>query len=123
MLLGYQSYRQNHNISCENMQLMSNYTDPLIIPIRFLLFFTEMDGCGGHGANMGLEVLGEGHVVEEYIGVSMLAVENCLEIPHGLSHIVQIFVLQKNHERGIDLWCVVLRVIVGFICSRASSCW
>ena len=76
MLLGYQTYRQIHNVSHENVQLTSSHNDPPRKPICFLLFLTEIDRCGGHGANVSLEVFGEGHVVEEYIRVSMLAVED-----------------------------------------------
>lgn len=120
MLLGYQSYRQIHKVHCENMQLTLSHNDPPTKPIVSCFSLTEIDGCGGHGANVGLEVLGERHIVEEYIGVSMLAVEDCLEVPHGLSHVMQVFVLQKDHERGIGPWSVVLRVILSFMCSSAS---
>lgn len=65
--------------------------------------FTEVYFGLGHGLDVGLEVIGEGDVVEKDVRVSMPVIECLLQQPHRLAHLVQVLVLQENHKRGIHM--------------------
>lgn len=64
-----------------------------------------MDFGLGHGLDMRLEVISEGHVVEKDVWVSMPAVERLFQQPHRLAHLVQVLVLQEHHKRSIHSVC------------------
>lgn len=55
----------------------------------------------GHGLCLLLELVGEGLVVEEDIGVVKLVVPGALEVAHGAEHVVQLLVADQGDEGGI----------------------
>jgi hypothetical protein len=52
--------------------------------------------CAGGGARLLLELVGEGHVVDEGPGVVELVVPDALEVGHALEHSVELVVTDEG---------------------------
>lgn len=78
--------------------------------------FTKVNFGLGHGLDMGLEVISEGHVVEKNVWVSMLAVESLFQQSHRLAHLVQVLVLQEYHKRSIHSVCRYIHIHIHVQC-------